>query len=224
MSITDILVSDMLPRVTAVSLVDILLTVLLSFLVGLFIDYVYQKTFRGVLYSASFGLSLLVLCMISAVLILAVSSNIVLSLGMVGALSIVRFRTAIKEPMDIVFLFWSISAGIILATGMIPLAVFASLAIGLVLLKFSGHEGKEDPYLLIVHLTSADREDEVMDLTRQGTVKSRVKGKTIQGDGRMELTVEVQPKDEKAPFVRQLSALDCVEDVVLVSYNGEYME
>ena len=224
MSITDLLTSDMMNRVTAVSLLDMVLAIVLSLLVGLFIFYVYRKTFRGVLYSASFGLSLIALTMIAAVLILAVSSNIVLSLGMVGALSIVRFRTAIKEPLDIVFLFWAIAAGIILATGMIPLAVLGSLVIGLVILKFANRSAAYDPYLIVAHLADADKEDAVMDLIREGTKKSRVKGKTIQKDGRMELTVEVQLKDEKSAFIRQLSALEGVENVVLVAYNGDYMQ
>lgn len=224
MSITDILTSDMLTRVTAVSLVDILLTVVLSLLIGLFIFFVYRKTFRGVLYSASFGLSLIALCMIAGVLILAVSSNIVLSLGMVGALSIVRFRTAIKEPLDIVFLFWAISAGIIVATGMIPLAVFGSVVIGLVILKFANRSAKSDPYLIVANLASSEYEDAVMDAIKNGTTKNRVKGKTIQKDGRMELTVEVQFKDEKSPFVKEIAALDGIENVVLVAYNGDYMQ
>ena len=224
MSITDVLTSDMLSRVTAVSLTDMALAIVLSLCVGLFIFYVYKKTYRGVLYSASFGLSLIALCMIAAVLILAVSSNIVLSLGMVGALSIVRFRTAIKEPLDIVFLFWAIAAGIILATGMIPLAVLGSLVIGLVILKFAKRDAKTDPYLVIVHLENSEAEDRVLDKIREGTSKNRVKGKTIQKDGSMELTVEVQPKDEKSAFIREISALEGVTDTCMVAYNGDYMQ
>ncbi len=224
MSISEVLTSDMINRVTAVSLIDMLMTVVLSFLIGLFIFYVYRKTFRGVLFSASFGVSLISICMIAGVLILAVSSNIVLSLGMVGALSIVRFRTAIKEPLDIIFLFWAISAGIIVATGMIPLAVFGSLAIGLVIVKCAVRTSAYDPYLLIAHLESDENEDSVMTIITEETEKNRVKGKTIQKDGKMELTVEVQLKDGKSAFMKKLHASEGVEDVVLVSYNGDYMQ
>ncbi len=224
MSISDILTSDILTRVTAVSLTDMLLTVLLSFCTGMFIFYIYQKTFRGVLYSLSFGLSLVSLCMISAMLILAVSSNVVLSLGMVGALSIVRFRTAIKEPLDIVFLFWSIAAGIVLSAGMIPLAVFGSLAIGLVILRISHGKNSSDPYLIIAHLASAEHEEAVMEIIRGQTSRQHIKGKTISADGSMELTVEVQVKDDRSAFVRQLSASEGVSDVVMVAYNGDYMQ
>ncbi len=224
MSISDILTSDILTRVTAVSLTDMLLTILLSFCTGMFIFFIYQKTFRGVLYSLSFGLSLVALCMISAMLILAVSSNVVLSLGMVGALSIVRFRTAIKEPLDIVFLFWSIAAGIILSAGMIPLAVFGSLAIGLMILRIAHGKTRSDPYLIIAHLSSDEYEEAAMEIIRSQTSRQRVKGKTIAADGTMELTVEVQARDGRSAFIRQLSAADGVSDVVMVAYNGDYMQ
>ena len=136
MSFNDIFKSNFLENVTSVSVLDMVLTIALSFCIGLFIYLIYKKTYRGVMYSESFGTTLIALTMITATVILAVTSNVVLSLGMVGALSIVRFRTAIKEPLDIAFLFWSIAAGIILAAGMIPLAVIGSVVIGIILLIF----------------------------------------------------------------------------------------
>ena len=123
MSFSDIFKSSFLENVTAVSLPDMLIALALSFGVGLFIFLIYKKTYQGVMYSSGFGVALLALTMITTLVILAVTSNVVLSLGMVGALSIVRFRTAIKEPLDLAFLFWSIAAGIVLAAGLIPLAV-----------------------------------------------------------------------------------------------------
>lgn len=131
MTFSDIFKSGFLEKVSSVSIPDMILTIVLSFGIGLFIFFVYKKTYRGVMYSAGFGTTLIALTMITAIVILAVTSNVVLSLGMVGALSIVRFRTAIKDPLDIAFLFWSIGAGIILAAGMIPLAVPASPEWGL---------------------------------------------------------------------------------------------
>ena len=136
MTFNDIFKSSFLENVTSVSVLDMVLTLLLAFLLGLFIYFVYKKTFSGVMYSAGFGVTLIALTMITALVILAVTSNVVLSLGMVGALSIVRFRTAIKEPLDIAFLFWSIAVGIVLAAGLIPLAVFGSAVIGIVLIVF----------------------------------------------------------------------------------------
>ncbi|MBQ0070774.1 MAG: DUF4956 domain-containing protein [Spirochaetales bacterium] len=224
MTFKDLFTSDMLSRVTAVSLSDMVLGLVLAFLLGSFIYYVYRKTFNGVLYSASFGLTLIALTMISSLLIMAVSSNIVLSLGMVGALSIVRFRTAIKEPLDIAFLFWSISAGIILATGMIPLAVFGSVAIGIMLLVFANRSGKDNPYILVVHLEDSDGEKSVMNLIEKNTERHLVKGKTFSKDGKEELTVEVQLKDGESSFVRSIHEAKGVQDVVMVSYNGDYMQ
>lgn len=224
MKFADLFTSDMLDRVTTVSMTDIVLGVILSFLLGLFIFYVYKKTFNGVLYSANFGLTLIALCMISSVLIMAVSSNVVLSLGMVGALSIVRFRTAIKEPLDIAFLFWSIAAGIILATGMIPLAVFGSVAIGVIMLVFANKGAKENPYLIVVHLENDESEDKVVELIKSNTQRFVIKGKTFSKDGREELTVEVLLREGESSFVKEIKGIAGVDDVVMVSYNGDYMQ
>ena len=136
MNFNDIFKSSFLETMTSVSILDMAIALLLAFGLGLFIFLVYKKTFNGVMYSSSFGVTLIALTMITTVVILAVTSNVVLSLGMVGALSIVRFRTAIKEPLDIAFLFWSIGVGIVLAAGMIPLAVVGSVIIGVILLVF----------------------------------------------------------------------------------------
>ena len=136
MTFNDIFKSSFLNNITSISLFDMSLALLLAFGVGMFIFFVYKKTFSGVMYSSGFGVTLIALTMITTLVILAVTSNVVLSLGMVGALSIVRFRTAIKEPLDIAFLFWSIAVGIVLAAGLIPLAVIGSLLIGIVLLIF----------------------------------------------------------------------------------------
>ena len=133
MTFKDIFKSNFLNNITSISILDMLLALLLAFGIGLFIFFIYKKTFSGVMYSSSFAVTLVALTMITTLVILAVTSNVVLSLGMVGALSIVRFRTAIKEPLDIAFLFWSIAVGIVLAAGLIPLAVIGSLLIGIFL-------------------------------------------------------------------------------------------
>ena len=135
----DIFKSGFLDNITAISMLDMVMVLLLSFALGMFIFFIYRKSHTGIMYSAGFGVTLIALCMITAMLILAVTSNVILSLGMVGALSIVRFRTAIKEPSDIAFLFWSIAGGIVLAAGFIPLAVFGSIFIGIILIFVSGY-------------------------------------------------------------------------------------
>lgn len=134
---SDIFQSSFLENITSISILDIAISLVLAFGLGVFIFFIYKKTFSGVMYSSSFALTLIALTMITTVVILAVSSNVVLSLGMVGALSIVRFRTAIKEPSDIAFLFWAIAVGIVLAAGMIPLAIIGSVIIGLIILIFA---------------------------------------------------------------------------------------
>ena len=150
--------SIFLENVTSVSMLDMAVALALAFGLGLFIFLVYKKTFTGVMYSSSFGVTLVALTMITTVVILAVTSNVVLSLGMVGALSIVRFRTAIKEPLDIAFLFWSIAVGIVLAAGMIPLAVLGSLVIGAVLLVFVNKKSHVDPYIVVLQCAGHESE------------------------------------------------------------------
>ena len=145
MSFNDIFKSGFLENVTSISILDMVLAMVLAFGIGLFIYFVYKKTYAGVMYSSSFGVTLVALTMITSFVILAVTSNVVLSLGMVGALSIVRFRTAIKEPLDIAFLFWSIAAGIVLAAGLIPLAVFGSVIIGVIILIFANRKASVNP-------------------------------------------------------------------------------
>ena len=131
MTFNDIFKSSFLENISSVSILDIALALILAFGIGMFIFFVYKKTYQGVMYSSGFGTTLVALTMITTVVILAVTSNVVL----VGALSIVRFRTAIKEPLDIAFLFWSIAVGIVLAAGMIPLAVIGSVNISDNILK-----------------------------------------------------------------------------------------
>ena len=178
MTFNDIFKSSFLENVTAVSPLDMVLTIALSFCIGVFIYMIYKKTYRGVMYSESFGTTLIALCMITATVILAVTSNVVLSLGMVGALSIVRFRTAIKEPLDIAFLFWSIAAGIILAAGMIPLAIIGSVVIGIILLIFVNRKSNTHPYIVVLNCTNNDAESNAMNYLEQCVTKKVVKSKS----------------------------------------------
>lgn len=219
---SDIFKSSFLENVASVSLVDMLITMALAFGMGVFIFFVYRKTYAGVMYSASFGATLVALTMITSMTILAVTSNVVLSLGMVGALSIVRFRTAIKEPMDIAFLFWSIAAGIVLAAGLIPLAVVGSLFVGVVLLVFSRQKNGESPYILVVHCADQDVEGQVRALVEARVRRLNLKSKSV-APGQIELNYEVRLRDADTEFVNELGAMEGVGNVVLVSYNGDYM-
>ena len=218
----DIFKSSFLENVTSVSILDMVLALLLAFALGMFIFLVYKKTFKGVMYSSGFGVTLVALTMITTLVILAVTSNVVLSLGMVGALSIVRFRTAIKEPLDIAFLFWSIAAGIVLAAGLIPLAVFGSLAIGIMLLIFVNKKNYRMPYIVVLNCDGHDAEVKASEFIKKHTDKFIIKSKSAQ-KGNLELNIEVRLKEDNTDFVNALADMAGVNSAVLVSYNGEYM-
>ncbi|MDO4991266.1 MAG: DUF4956 domain-containing protein [Eubacteriales bacterium] len=222
MTFNDIFKSSFLANVGAVSLLDMALAMVLAFGLGLFIFFVYKKTFAGVMYSASFGVTLVALTMITTLVILAVTSNVVLSLGMVGALSIVRFRTAIKEPLDIAFLFWAIAVGIVLAAGMIPLAVFGSVLIGLILLVFANRSDTTKPYIVVLTCDGPASEEAALNCLRSHTRRCVVKSKSAQR-GSVELNLEVRLIGGDTDFVNELAALRGVHSAVLVSYNGDYM-
>ena len=160
--------------------------------------------------------------MITTVVILAVTSNVVLSLGMVGALSIVRFRTAIKEPLDIAFLFWSIAVGIVLAAGMIPLAVTGSVFIGAVLLVFVNRKSYLDPYIVVLRCDGSDSEQRARTFLEGQVQRCVVKSKTAQRDD-VELNMEIRMKSKDTGFVNTLAGMEGVYSAVLVSYNGDYM-
>lgn len=219
---SDIFKSSFLENAASLSILDMAIALALAFAIGLFIMTIYKKTFHGVMYSKSFGVSLLALTLITTLIILAVTSNIVLSLGMVGALSIVRFRSAIKEPMDIAFLFWSISVGIVLGAGLIPLAIFGSILIGVILVLFINKQLHENPYILIVNCDNTTAEQAVLSNIQNTVKKHIVKSKAISTSG-IELTLELKLKDMTTEFVNSLSSLEGVKSAVLCSYNGEYM-
>jgi uncharacterized membrane protein YhiD involved in acid resistance len=222
MTFSDIFKSSFLTNVTSVSLLDMVLALVLAFGVGLFVFFIYKKTYSGVMYSSSFGVTLIALTMITTLVILAVTSNVVLSLGMVGALSIVRFRTAIKEPMDIAFLFWSIAVGIVLGAGLIPLAVFGSVVIGIILLVFANRKDSSNPYIVVLSCEGNESEKAAAAYLAQQTNKCIVKSKTAR-KGSVELNMEVRLKDDNTDFINKLADLPGVQNAVLVSYNGDYM-
>lgn len=222
MTFKDIFKSSFLENITSVSIFDMILALALAFCIGLFIFFVYKKTFSGVMYSSGFGVALIALTMITTMLILAVTSNVVLSLGMVGALSIVRFRTAVKEPLDITFLFWSIGAGIVLAAGMIPLAVIGSIVIGVILLVFVNRKSHTNPYIVVLQCDTHEHETQAKAFLEKQVQRLVVKSKTAQ-KGEIELNMEIRLKDDNTDFINTLAEMQGVKSAVLVSYNGDYM-
>ena len=222
MTFKDIFKSSFLENIASVSILDMLIALALAFGIGVFIFYVYKKTYSGVMYSSSFGVTLIALTLVTTLVILAVTSNVVLSLGMVGALSIVRFRTAIKEPLDIAFLFWSIAVGIVLAAGMIPLAIIGSVIVGVILLLFVNRTPSRNPYIVVLRCADHASETAAKKFLESRTERCIVKGKTAQ-KGQVELNMEIRLRDDNTDFINELSELKGVESAVLVSYNGDYM-
>lgn len=203
-----------------ISYFDLLLGLLTSFLIGMFIYWVYRKTFRGVVYSYNYNVSFVLMTMITTMIIMTISTNIVLSLGMVGALSIVRFRTAVKDPLDIVYMFWAIAAGIACGAKIYPTALIGSIAIGLVLMWLSRQKVKEQPFLLIIRHTDAATDEVRVQLRK---LQGRLKSKTVRKDF-TEITVEVRIRDDNTAFVNEISAVDGVLDASLINYTGDYAQ
>lgn len=221
MSFQDIFKSNFIDSVQSFSLLDTGLAMLVALALGLFIFLIYKKTYRGVLYSSTFGVSLVGLSLVTTLVILAVTSNVVLSLGMVGALSIVRFRAAIKDPMDIVYLFWALAAGIVTGAGQFLMALVGSVVIGGVLLLFVNRRENDHPYLLVVACAD-DRAERAAFEAIQGQ-RCVIKSKTVSASG-VEVTAELRlPDTGTTDFVNRVAAAEGVQSAVLVSYNGEYL-
>ena len=219
---SDIFKSSFLASVTEFSAVDTLIGMVFALVIGLFIFLIYKKTFSGIMYSTGFAMALVGLSMVTTLVIMAVTSNVVLSLGMVGALSIVRFRASIKEPMEIVFLFWSLAVGIIIGAGMIPLAVIGSVIIGIIFLLFTSKKTQNMPYILIVNCDGEKAEKGALELIKSSVNKYIVKSKTVNAAG-IELTAEIRVKDTATDFVNRVNEVEGVSGVTLVTFNGEYM-
>lgn len=204
--------------IASISILDVILTLGVSMIIGVFIFWIYRKTFNGVIYSHNFNVTLVLMSMITSLIIMTISTNIVLSLGMVGALSIVRFRTAIKDPLDIVFLFWAISVGIATGAKIFELAFIGSLVIGLVVYVFSKKKTRAYTYLLIIHYDS-DYYFEIKDQLKK--MNYSVKSKVVRQE-LTELTLEIKLKVDNTSFVNDLAEIEGVKDISLVHYNGDY--
>lgn len=222
MSFNDIFKSSFLENITEFSILDTVIGLAAALVIGLFIFVIYRKTLTGVMYSTGFALTLVGLSLVTTLVIMAVTSNVVLSLGMVGALSIVRFRAAIKEPVEIVFLFWSLAVGIVIGAGMIPLAVIGSAIIGVILLLFANRRIHSEPYILVASCADEAAETAVLKLLTKAAARCIVKSKTVTAAG-IELTAELRTRDASTGFVNQIAALPGVENATLVSFNGEYL-
>ncbi len=219
---SDILSSNFLESTQEFSLIDSLLGLITSFIIGLVIYFIYKKTFSGVIYSHSFNVSIIIMTMATALIIMGISSNVLLSLGMVGALSIVRFRTPIKDPMDLVYLFWAIVSGILCGAGFIPLVIVGTVLIGLVMIFFINRVTIENPYLLIVKYTNPTIEKGFEKIISQFATKHAVKSKSSMSNHEYEVTYEVRVKDSKTAFVNDIANMENVKSAIMLSYDGNF--
>lgn len=206
---------------STLSISDIGIVLFMTFFTGMFIFYIYKKTFQGVLYTQSYNVSLVMVAIVTSLIIMTISSNFVLSLGMVGALSIVRFRTAIKDSMDIVFMFWAISIGIANGAGFFKISVTGTVFIAIILLILTKYKSASSPYLLIINYNDGVHID-IIDYIKKEVGNYNLKAKTVANDN-VELTVEIRIDNDDTSFVNKLTKVDGVKDAVLVSYNGDYV-
>ncbi len=202
-----------------VSLTNVALGLLTALMMGAVIYFVYRKFYTGVIYSRAFAITLVGMSVLTAMVTLAISTNIVISLGMVGALSIVRFRTAIKDPLDLLYLFWAITTGITAGAGMYLLVFVAALVMTLMIMLFHHKQQKGRIYILVVHYFGDTVGDDI--IRAFGKMKYFIKSKTVRKE-KTEIAIEVFCKNNDTFFLDKIRALEGVEDATLIQYNGEY--
>lgn len=190
-----------------------------ALIMGVLIYLVYRHFYTGVVYSRSFAVTLVGMCVLTCMVTLAISTNVVISLGMVGALSIVRFRTAIKDPMDLLYLFWSITTGITTGANMFALALISALVMFVMIVAFYHWQANGKVYIAVIHYTGTEAGDDIV--RAFGRNKFFVKSKTMRGD-KTEMAVEVFCKNQDMSFTDRIQAVAGVQDVTLIQYNGEY--
>lgn len=207
------------------SVTSIALTLLFSFALGLFIFFIYRVSYKGVMYSKTFNVTLIAMSVITSSIILAITSNIILSLGMVGALSIVRYRTAIKDPIDVAYLFWAIGMGIVSGAGLWKLALMSSVVIGILLYVFSKIADVKTPYLLVISYQTEETNDLVFKLIEGEAKRYRLKSKVFNGEN-YELTVEIRDesreREKTAGLVNKIGGITNVNSVALLGYDGDF--
>lgn len=221
MNFTDAIKNKVLEGFTASDLTTtgIIAALGIAALVGLYIFFIYRLTTKSGFYSRSFNKSLAILPVITTVILLAMSSNIVISLGMVGALSIVRFRNAVKDTMDLTFLFWSISAGIVIGAGLYELAIIASVAISVYIFLLDLIPSLKAPCLLVVSAQNSENESAIMQIVKKHAPKAVLKSRNVTLSG-MELILELSIKNPSA-VTDEIAAIAGVTSVNILSHSGE---
>jgi len=209
---------------TPLTTADIITSLLFSFAIGLFIFYIYKKTYSGVLYSKNFNVTLIMAAMVSSVIMMAIGGNLALSLGMVGALSIIRFRTPIKDPKDITFLFWAIAVGIVSGVQFYKLSVISSAMIGFVLIVLSKKVVMNEPYVAILKYSNIDQ-TKVESVLKKHCSKYRIRNTVFDDSGIIERTIEVKIKEKNVDnLLKDLKEIKGVTKVMIFSHSGELSE
>ena len=211
---TDLFTADL-------SVASIAYTLLFSFALGMFIFFIYRVSYQGVMYSKTFNVTLVAISIITSSIILAISSNIILSLGMVGALSIVRFRTAIKDPIDVAYLFWAVGTGITSGAGLWMLALMSAIITGIILVVLSKISDVNTPYLCVISYQTEDTNDSVFELIEKEAKRYRLKSKVFDGEN-YELTVEIRSRNITDSLVNKIGGINHVNSVALLGYDGDF--
>jgi hypothetical protein len=205
-----------------VTIYDIVVTLALTCVLAVYIFYVYKAVSRSVMYSKGFHVSMAVMCLISATVVMSIRDNIAIALGTLGALSIARFRTAVKDPIDLVFIFWSITTGIVMGAGSYMLAFAGCFVIAAVLIVMQLLPSGGMPYILIINCTGDENLAAAVALLQKSVKRSKMKSKVVSAAG-FELTYEVTLRDREGEFIAGLRSIEGVSHAALVAYDGEYM-
>ena len=205
---------------SGLSIVGIIYIMTIAFILSLAVIFVYTKTYSGVMYSRAFVVSLLVMNLVTTLVVIALSRHLIIAIGMIGALSIVRFRTVIKEPIDLVYIYWAITIGIITGVGLIPLAIVGSIFISISIFLFYSNK-INTPYVLIITCTPEADIEQIYQIISQTTRKHIIKSKTNNSEA-IEIIYEIRLKSKETDFVENMLKVTGVTNTSLVAYNGDY--
>lgn len=221
MKFSEIFKKSFLTQIETSQTLDIAIALLVSIVIGAYIFYFYKKTYKGIVFSKMFAAALTGMTVITTFIILAVTSNVVLSLGMVGALSIVRFRSSIKEPIDIIYIFWAISEGIVIGSKQYVLAITGTICISIAMAVFGTYKEKMSRYILVVRYNA--KEKEILNKVKENCKKYEIKSNTVYSNNEQELILEVILEKNENILVEKLKECEAINMTSLVKYNGEYI-
>lgn len=222
MSFSDVLKNSFLNGINMVEISTkmVCVTLLITGIIGVYIYAIYRMTTRKAFYSKSFNISLVALALITAAIILSIQSSVVISLGMVGALSIVRFRTAIKDPMDLVFLFWSIAIGIVCGAGLFEIAMLVSVFVTIAIFGLELLPTVNGPMVLVINADDCEIEEQIEEIVSRYAKHYKVKSRNLTRSG-MDMVIELRVKKTETALIREIKEVEAIAEVSLLSHDGE---